>query len=329
MSNGPMISVIVPVYNAEKYLRKCVDSIVDQTYRKLEIILVDDGSQDNSGTICDEYAQSDRRVKVIHKENGGPSSARNEGIKAATGDYVAFVDSDDWLDVTMYEDVVFKAAEDADAIMYNLKYVNENSESISASPELKEGSIHISNDRFMDIYYLAYNSLLGYICNKLWKRSMLKDESFLNITLREDLCFAMKMLNKIRSIYCVDVCGYNYVLRPTSLLHSCNKNNAEAIAVVDSVISAGIKKFNKKNNSVLYNMIMQIVCTEVIVKDIIKNDEVLKKEKLCLIKKIVKNRAMIHKLKFRYSTNKLSMFILICMKMRQSFVLTRFLSKAI
>ena len=90
-----LVSVIVPVYKVEKYLSKCLDSIVNQTYKNLEIILVDDGSPDNSGKICDEYAQKDSRIKVIHKENGGLSSARNAGLDIATGEYIAFADSDD------------------------------------------------------------------------------------------------------------------------------------------------------------------------------------------------------------------------------------------
>lgn len=103
MQQDSLISVIVPVYNVEKYLSRCVDSILDQTYEKLEIILVDDGAKDSSGKICDEYAEKDSRIKVIHKENGGLSSARNTGIDAATGDYLAFVDSDDWIEQDMYE----------------------------------------------------------------------------------------------------------------------------------------------------------------------------------------------------------------------------------
>ena len=99
----PKISVIVPIYKVEPYLRRCLDSIVNQTYRNLEIILVDDGSPDNCGNICDEYAQKDLRIEVIHKENGGLSSARNIAIDKANGDYLAFVDSDDWLDTDMFE----------------------------------------------------------------------------------------------------------------------------------------------------------------------------------------------------------------------------------
>ena len=100
------ISIIVPVYKVEKYLDKCVRSIVEQTYKNLEIILVDDGSPDNCPAMCDEWARKDSRIAVIHKENGGVSSARNAGLAACTGDYVGFVDSDDWIDSGMCEEAM-------------------------------------------------------------------------------------------------------------------------------------------------------------------------------------------------------------------------------
>lgn len=103
MSVEPKISIIVPVYKVEPYLRKCLDSIVGQTYQNLQIILVDDGSPDNCGKICDEYAARDRRIEVIHQANGGVSAARNAGLKLADGDYIGWVDSDDWIESGMYE----------------------------------------------------------------------------------------------------------------------------------------------------------------------------------------------------------------------------------
>ena len=99
----PKISVIVPVYKAEAYLDRCIESILAQTYTDFELILVNDGSPDNCGAICDEYAEKDPRVRVIHKENGGVSTARNAGLAAATGEFIAFVDPDDWVEVDMYE----------------------------------------------------------------------------------------------------------------------------------------------------------------------------------------------------------------------------------
>ena len=98
-----LISVIVPVYNVEKYLRRCVESIMSQTYKEIEILLIDDGSTDDSGRICDDLAIKDRRIHVFHKENGGVSSARNLGIERACGDYICFVDSDDWIDIDYFE----------------------------------------------------------------------------------------------------------------------------------------------------------------------------------------------------------------------------------
>ena len=101
-----LISVIVPVYNVESYVAECIESIQNQTYMNLEIILVDDGSKDMSGDICDQYAAYDERIKVIHQENGGLSAARNTGIEAANGDYISFVDSDDYIGLTLFEDML-------------------------------------------------------------------------------------------------------------------------------------------------------------------------------------------------------------------------------
>ena len=114
-----LISVIVPVYNVENYLDKCIESIVNQTYKNLEIILVDDGSLDSSSKICDEWAVKDNRIKVIHKTNGGVSSARNEGLKNANGDFIAFVDSDDWLELNMYEKLISKQKETNTDIVFS------------------------------------------------------------------------------------------------------------------------------------------------------------------------------------------------------------------
>lgn len=113
----PLISIIVPVYNVENYIRQCIDSIIGQTYKNLEIILVDDGSPDNCPAICDEYAVLDSRIKVIHKPNGGQSSARNMALDICTGDYIAFVDSDDWVDTNAYSEIMdFMISENLDVV---------------------------------------------------------------------------------------------------------------------------------------------------------------------------------------------------------------------
>ena len=114
----PIISIIVPVYKVEKYLNRCIDSILAQTYADFELILVDDGSPDNSGSICDEYAQKDSRIRVIHKENGGVSTARNAGMKDAKGEWITFIDSDDWVDGTYLEDFHVEQIEESKTLVF-------------------------------------------------------------------------------------------------------------------------------------------------------------------------------------------------------------------
>ena len=136
---GDLISVIVPVYNVEKYIKKCLDSIIYQTYKNIEIILVDDGSTDNSGIICDVYKERDKRIKVIHKKNNGVSAARNTGIENANGKWISFVDSDDWIDKNYFEILISKIYNnDIDCILccYN-RVVKNNVEKVKYVTEEK------------------------------------------------------------------------------------------------------------------------------------------------------------------------------------------------
>lgn len=149
----PKVSVIVPIYKAEKYLRRCVDSILAQTFTDFEVLLIDDGSPDNSGEICDEYAAKDSRVRVFHKENGGVSSARNLGLENASGEYTIHTDPDDWVEPTMLAELYSKAKfEDADMVIcdfyeenYKQKYIEQEPRSLENEKILKQvldGSIH-------------------------------------------------------------------------------------------------------------------------------------------------------------------------------------------
>ena len=128
----PKISVIVPIYNVEKYLEKCLGSIINQTYKNLEIICVNDGSTDNSLEILKKYSNQDSRIIIIDKKNGGLSSARNEGLKIATGEFIGFVDSDDYIESNTYEECILKFKEDItiDMVCFSFKFVYENSEHI-------------------------------------------------------------------------------------------------------------------------------------------------------------------------------------------------------
>ena len=177
-------SVIIPVYNVENYLRECVDSILSQTFTDFEIILVDDGSKDNSGAICDEYAANDNRIKVIHKENGGQSTARNTGFKEAMGEYVFFIDSDDFVTYNrFFEEVKELSKNNADIIAYRYRkyYSLENTKSIGTpflKTEYKEIADCLSDMVKTDTFFCS-------CWTKVIKRSLLTKN---NVLFDENLC---------------------------------------------------------------------------------------------------------------------------------------------
>ncbi|MGF2941895.1 glycosyltransferase family 2 protein [Enterococcus xiangfangensis] len=165
------ISIIVPVYNVEKYLRKCVDSILAQTFTDFELILVDDGSPDNSGAICDQYAEKDSRIKVIHKENGGLSDARNAGIEVAKGKYLGFIDSDDYIADDMYEllyNNIIK--EKADLSICGIYHVYEGKE-----PERKIEKYMVLNRDEATVLIFHGNQISDHAVNKLYSRSIFSE----------------------------------------------------------------------------------------------------------------------------------------------------------
>nr|WP_195637240.1 glycosyltransferase [Enterocloster bolteae] len=203
-----MISVIVPVYKVEKYLRKCVDSIINQTYKDLEIILVDDGSPDKSGEICDELAGKDRRIKVIHQSNIGLSGARNSGLKVAKGDYIAFVDSDDYLSETMYESMM-KLAEvtKCPIVMSGSVCVTENGKKLS-SDLYEEGKIY----DFKQILEKIILPLKSESWNKLYARTTIGKNTFpIGRIHGEDLVFLIQLLTTDIRIATTSEIGYFYV----------------------------------------------------------------------------------------------------------------------
>lgn len=163
-----LVSIIVPVYKVEKYLHRCIDSIINQSYRNLEIILVDDGSPDNCGKVCDEYAEQDKRIKVIHKSNGGLSSARNAGLDIANGDYIYFVDSDDYIDTRLVEDNLQLAIEyKADIVCFNLNIIKNGN--IIKGFSYFEKNIY-DTKILKDGLYRGYISEV--VWNKLYKRNI-------------------------------------------------------------------------------------------------------------------------------------------------------------
>lgn len=234
------ISVIVPVYGVEAFLHECVDSLLNQTYSNLEIILVDDGSPDRCGEICDHFANQDNRVRVIHKENGGLSDARKTGLAAATGDYVTFVDGDDWLDGNTFEccvDVIQR--DDADCVMYG--YVKEYSHrkipvhlfdgDFSYDAEHSEELIHRRLVGLFDTELAHPEKIdqLASVCMKLYRMEFARRGRFVSereVGTNEDSIFNLYALENCRISY-LDCCFYHYRKTNEKSITSSYKPNLE------------------------------------------------------------------------------------------------------
>lgn len=214
-----LFSIIVPVYEVEKYLSRCIDSILSQTYSNFELILVDDGSQDGCPRICDEYAGMDSRIRVIHKENGGLSSARNAGMRVATGDYIMFVDSDDYWSGTSSLQSVTDAVErfQCDVLCMNYSKVYDHSSAVeryfSASAPYVGLVQVLENERY-----------ISSACVKTVRTSVLKDGDmeFVENVCSEDIDWSLRLLLKAKSIVYVDLAFYCYFQRDGSISRSMN-----------------------------------------------------------------------------------------------------------
>ena len=210
--NETLISIIVPVYNIEEYLPRCIESVLKQTYTNFELILVDDGSKDKSGEICDEYQKKDSRIRVIHKKNGGSSSARNEGIKIAKGKYLGFVDSDDYIEKDMYERMVRAI----DATGGNIIQVarDEKDEAGNRLPdicEMPKTQIQYSAEEFMKELLLHKGDCS--FCTKLLNRDLFKENRFPEGVLNEDFHLLVRLLKRGETVVSLPYCGYHVFYR--------------------------------------------------------------------------------------------------------------------
>lgn len=209
-----LVTVIVPIFNVEKYLEKCIDSIRQQTYRNLEIILVNDGSQDNSGSICDRYANLDNRIRVIHKKNGGLSDARNSGIKAANGDYISFIDSDDYIEKETY-DILINSIKSNNADMAICgRWIEEELCRRELYTESKE--IVMDSTEALKLYFKR-RKMDASACDKLFKKELLKDMYFPVGKIHEDIFVMDKIIMKCKKIVHVGKPLYHYVNRKGSI----------------------------------------------------------------------------------------------------------------
>lgn len=221
----PKISVIIPVYKVEKYLKRCVESVLAQTYRDLEIILVDDGSPDRCPALCEELAAKDARVKVIHKKNGGLSSARNAGIAAATGMYIGFVDSDDYILPEMYEKLYHALCDnDADISICNYAYVDEDTGAIDKNKEAIDPVVTEVLDREqayqkINVLWEGYNYYVTAV-NKLYRKELFDGRLFAEGRLHEDELIVHYLFEKCRRVAVIGDVLYMYVQRQGSITNS-------------------------------------------------------------------------------------------------------------
>lgn len=239
---GELISIIIPVYNVEQYLERCMNTVLHQTYENLEIILVDDGSTDRSGEMCDRYAEQDERVQVIHKENGGASAARNVGLQNVHGVYVCFVDSDDWIETDMLSYMMELMQEDSDVDMIIGDAYNQFD---------KCGKIEIWNHhRCLEHFFRTRGEKDTHnVWGRLYKVEMLKDFCFLEGRMNEDVIATYELANRCQKAIYTTKHMYNYLKNEGGVTNSpITEKKMDLLYVWDLVY----KKVKEENVEFLY-----------------------------------------------------------------------------
>ncbi len=247
-----LISIIIPVYKVEKYLEKCIQSVINQTYENLQIILVDDGSPDNCGKICDEYAKKDHRIEVIHKSNGGLSDARNKGLEMAKGEYIGFVDSDDYIEADMYE------------VLYNLLKQYNADVSICNFYTVSQGKISIKNaDNGINEYnrieilkeILLDKNIQSYAWNKLYKKELFDEIKYPIGKKYEDIGTTFYLLEKCNKVVVTGKSEYYYINRQDSIVNNVTESTItdyiELIIQRYDYIEENIKELSSYNKDYL------------------------------------------------------------------------------
>jgi glycosyltransferase involved in cell wall biosynthesis len=263
VSKEPLISVIVPVYKVEEYLDKCVDSIINQTYKNLEIILVDDGSPDNCPKMCDDYAKKDKRIKVIHKKNGGVSSARNEGIKFSKGDYISFIDSDDWIDNNYIEEMYNALTyNEADYVCCGYKRVCGNNLEYIHNDE----KIIIYNNAELLLKLLNVQNGYGFCHMKLISKKVIKNVVFNEkLVVGEDALFNIELCKNINKAVILNKSLYNYFFNSNSVVRKYDEKYVDKYLNSMKYMSEYIEKSynNMETKDNLYNYIayhVMLIC---------------------------------------------------------------------
>ena len=215
------VSIIIPIHNVERYLNRSVESVLQQSYRNIEVLLIDDGSTDNSGKRCDEWKEKDARIRVIHKKNGGVSDTRNAGLDAATGDFIAFVDSDDYTAPDMIEKLYAAQKKyNADMSICGFQFVDENGTPITEKNRKLPKIEGVFSGRDAIKYSAEYNWYYNVLWNKLFKKALFSEVRFPKVTVCEDLLASHQLLELCQTIVCIRDIGYYYVRRNGSILNT-------------------------------------------------------------------------------------------------------------
>lgn len=254
MKDKNLISVIVPIYNVEKYLTKCLDSIISQTYKNLEIILVDDGSLDNCPKICDEYAKKDKRIMVIHKENGGLSDARNAGLEIAKGKYIQFIDSDDSINKFMIEklyNVIIKNNSEIALCKINIVYDDKkllldeiNLDKLSCDNIV---NLFIKNNCEHKKDSIITDGITWSSCRGLYRRDIIGDIRFIKDMISEDFFFNIDVIRKCKRISVINEGLYDYYQRSNSIVRTYNEKKLQKRILFSEKALEKVKDFVNDN----------------------------------------------------------------------------------
>lgn len=299
------ISVIVPIYNVENYADRCINSIVNQTYKCLEIILVDDGSKDNSGVICDKWKLKDERIIVIHKKNGGLSDARNEGIKYATGDYIAFIDSDDFIDNDMFS-ILYKNIKKANSQISICKYIQIEENQQFEFKKSQEISIYSKEKAILEL--LSEEKITNHAWNKLYKKDLFKTIRYPKGRNFEDIGTTYKLFSKCDKIVYTPCECYAYIIRGNSITGRVSEKSLfDEIYLVKERFDYIDKTYNFKNENIVnrinfifrYHMnICKFLNKNVYNKKEILNEYNFYKKNYKKIKSSIKNKRLFYDLLF-------------------------------
>lgn len=243
------LSIIVPVYNVKDYLDKCISSILSQTFRDFELIIVDDGSTDGSEMLCDKWSKKDLRVKVVHKDNGGLSDARNVGIKLSCGEYLGFCDSDDWIEPEMFQELMSAAlCNNADIAICRLQRITSQGDLIEIIG-YNDYMVLDRNAATKDV--LRDEPLPSYAVNKIYKRKLFDDIEYPLNRYFEDTATTYKLISRANKIAVTPYIGYNYLDNPNSLCNNVSVDYSKRVKrEYDNALAFGERYiFCKKNNS--------------------------------------------------------------------------------